>query len=134
MRLYLDACSIIYLIEGAPVFQAAVIQRINQALASGGLLLSSELSRLECRSKPMRENAAVLGLYDSFFARPAVSLTPLSSEVVERATVLRSRYNFKTPDALHVASALENHADLLLTADSGFTRCTELQIEVIKSP
>jgi predicted nucleic acid-binding protein len=53
--------------------------------------------------------------------------------VLERATDLRARYGFKTPDAIHLATAIEEHVDLFLTGDTALARCREVQVEVIKS-
>ena len=56
MRLYLDASSIIYSIEGR---------------------------------------------FDGFFARTGLELIEVTSDVIERATELRARHGFRTPDAIH---------------------------------
>jgi predicted nucleic acid-binding protein len=94
--------------------------------------MTSRLSRLECRVKPMRDKqAALLGYYDSFFVRTPFLLAEITEAVVDRATELRAAHNFKTPDALHLATALEEHADLFLTGDANLTRCPGLKIELI---
>jgi uncharacterized protein len=66
MRLDLDACAIIYAIEGVQQFRDAVLARIAQVEASpDGMLITSRLSRLECRVKPLcDQNAPLLGHYD----------------------------------------------------------------------
>lgn len=53
MRLYLDA-NPIYTVEANPEFQAGVLSWVRRAEAAGGLLVTSRLSLLECRSHPMR--------------------------------------------------------------------------------
>ena len=54
-----------------------------------------------------------------------------ASAVVERATELRARYQVRTPDALHLATAIESSAVAFLTGDAALKRCTELNIQVI---
>ena len=68
MRLYIDACCIIYAIEGLPQF---------------------------------------------------------------RDPELRARHNFKTPDAIHLATAIEEKADVFLTGDVTLARCSDIQVDLI---
>jgi hypothetical protein len=69
MRLYLDASAIIYSLEGAPPVRELAVRRIEQAEQSEGAVITSQLSRLECRVKPLRDSAAdVLARFDAFFA------------------------------------------------------------------
>ena len=59
-------------------------------------------------------------------------MAEISPAVIERATELRARYGFRTPDAIHVATAIEERADLLLTGDTGLARCTDVKVEVLQ--
>jgi predicted nucleic acid-binding protein len=90
------------------------------------------MSRLECRVKPLSAGDSVLlSLFDSFFGSTEVELAELTAAVVEKATDLRATFNFKTPDALHLASAIVGGATSFLTGDRNFTRCTEIPVEVL---
>ena len=55
----------------------------------------------------------------------------VSPAVVERATDLRARYNLKTPDAIHYATAVEVGATVFLTGDRALSRCSEVPVEVL---
>lgn len=97
-----------------------------------GFLQTSWLSWLECRVKPLRANdRRLLAMYDAFFASAEVDVIELSRAVVEKATELRAALNVKTPDALHLASAVRAGATDFLTGDRGLTRCTEVRVEVL---
>ena len=99
---------------------------------AGDQIAVSDLSRLECRIKPVRTgDAASLTQFDAFFARPDVQRVPLSTAVYDRATLLRATYNFKLGDSLHLAAAIEAGCDLLLTNDHRLSKCTEIRIEVL---
>jgi predicted nucleic acid-binding protein len=76
-------------------------------------------------------DSAVVRLYDAFFSGAEVRLLELASDVVEKATDLRATLNFKTPDALHLASAILAGASAFLTGDRNLARCTEITVEVI---
>ncbi|HEX4056615.1 MAG TPA: type II toxin-antitoxin system VapC family toxin [Tepidisphaeraceae bacterium] len=133
MRFYLDASTIVYSVESRSPFREAVLSRLGQVEGTpGGILLTSRLSRLECRVKPLRENnAALLATYEGFFTRALVNVIEIGPNIVERATELRARYGLKTPDAIHVATAIEEHADLLLTGDRELARCGEVKVEIL---
>ena len=133
MGTYLDASAIIYALEGVAPFQVTVIARMAQAEAShNGLLLTSRLSRLECRIKPLRDgDAALLAVYDRFFTRRMLYVIDITASIIERATDLRVRYNVKTPDAIHLATAIEASADRLLTGDAALARVREVPVEVL---
>jgi hypothetical protein len=60
MRLYLDACAIIYSIEGLSSVRDVAVRFIDQAEAAPGLIITSHLSRLECRVRPLREKNEIL--------------------------------------------------------------------------
>lgn len=132
MRLYLDASAIIYSIEGATPLQQSVLAHMLRAQAPGGAMITSRLSWLECRVKPLRDgNASLLALYDAFFSSSSLRVVEIGSAIVERATDLRAKYGFKTPDAFHLATAIEENAQSFLTGDKGLARCVELNVELV---
>lgn len=131
--LYLDTCCIIYLIEAAGPFHAAAVQRIMAYnTVPGTTLVASRLARLECRTKPVREaDAALLARYEALFAAQRFRIAEISPAVVESATDLRARYGFKTPDAIHLATAILEKADTFFTGDAQLGRCAEIRVEVL---
>jgi uncharacterized protein len=134
-RVYLDACSIIYLVEAASPFHDAMVSRLRQYRADpASRLITSRLSCLECRIRPIRDSdQKLLGSYDRFFDADRLLIVEITAEVVANATNLRARYGFKTPDAIHLASAIQEKADFVLTGDSSLARCTEIAVEVLES-
>ncbi len=108
------------------------VARLSASLSVPSSLATSRLSRLECRSKPLRAgDLATLAQFDVFFGGVELELIELSAAVVELATVLRGKYNLKTPDALHYAAAVEGGATVFLTGDRAFSRCSEVAVEVL---
>ncbi|HEY0482311.1 MAG TPA: type II toxin-antitoxin system VapC family toxin [Kofleriaceae bacterium] len=131
--LYLDSCCIIYLVEAASPFHAAVVRRISvHGAATGAALVTSRLTRLECRTKPLRDaDAGLLARYETFFTAQRFRIAEISPAIVEAATNLRAKYGFKTPDAIHLATAILENSDTFLTGDAQLERCTEARVEVI---
>jgi len=128
MRYYLDAAPIIYLIEPQPFATA-----IRSKLAVLGIVpITSELARLECRVKPMRDgNQALLQDFDDYFANSIAEIFPLTRDVIDLATEIRAQYNFKTPDAIHLAAAIISNCDVFMTNDQRLNRFTGISIETI---
>ncbi len=130
--IYLDANVVIRLVEGDAATRAPLVARLAPALGVPGSLVTSRLTRLECRSKPLRAgDLATLAQFDVFFAGVELVVAELSPGVVERATDLRARYNLKTPDALHYATAVEVGATAFWTGDRALSRCSEVPVEVL---
>ena len=132
-RIYLDACVIIYLVEGTEPFRTSLVQELAPHLQEVGTTLhTSLLSRLECRVKPLRAaDARLLAAYDAFLAQQDLLVVPLTSSVIDGATELRSRQGFKTPDAIHLATAITERADLFLTGDGNLAKCEGLNVQVV---
>ena len=55
---------------------------------------------------------------------------PLTEGIKETAIRLRRKYNTKLPDAIIAATAVDNSC-CLLTADKGFMKIEELQVELL---
>ncbi len=131
MRLYLDASPIIYSLEGQPAFRTAALSWINQArAASEGLVLTSRLSKLECRSKPLAaDDRPLLERYDAFFA--LLELGADDETLIHQATELRARFGLRSLDALHLATAIRERADVFLTGDKNLRRCSDVNVVVL---
>jgi predicted nucleic acid-binding protein len=128
---YLDACCFIYLVEGHPSRRSIVEGQIR-ALDPTTRLLTSQLSRLECRAKPMREgDTATLDRYDALFAASRVLLLEVTAAVIDRATAIRAQHGFKTPDAIHLATAVDSGASTLWTGDASLARFVDVTTVVL---
>ena len=65
VRLYLDAAPVIYTIEQVPLYGDAVDARLS---ATEVVQVISDLTRMECRVKPLRDgNSVLLKDYDDYF-------------------------------------------------------------------
>lgn len=130
LTIYVDTAPLIYLIEQVPHYSSLVAQR----LSATDVLVVSDLSRLECRVKPLRDgNTALLDEFERFFNDSVSDVLPLSRDVVDRATEIRAHYGFKTPDAIHLAVAAMSNCDLFFTADHRLDRFAEVKVESLPS-
>jgi uncharacterized protein len=133
VKLYLDANVIIFAHEADPPLRDAVLQRlVDWCGKPNGSLITSLFSRLECRVVPLRSaDASLLSDYDLFFRGDAVEVVEISREILDIAASLRAQYAFRSPDAIHLATAIHVGADQFLTADRALGRCPGLTVEVL---
>jgi hypothetical protein len=113
---------VIRLVEGDGTTRAPLVARLAPALGVPGSLVTSRLTRLECRSKPLKAgDVATLAQFDVFFAGVELVVVELSAAVVERARDLRTRYNLKTPDFSWAAAPQSGVVRSMATNELGRT-------------
>jgi predicted nucleic acid-binding protein len=128
-RIYLDSAPVIYMVQQVVPFWTAVRTRLS---ASGTLSVSSDLTRMECLVLPLGNADMVLVAdFDDFFATEISQMVPFTPGVFRRAAEIRAQFNFRTPDALHLAAAIDAGCDVFLTNDAQLTRFTGLPVEVV---
>lgn len=130
MRLYLDTAIVIYLIERVAPYVAAIDARLDSPDIQ---LATSELTRMECRVKPLRDgDTHLLRDYDDFFGCAAISILPLSRQVIDTATLIRAQHGFRTPDSIRLAAAIATNCDVFLTNDRRLRRFEDITVEIIQ--
>ena len=107
-----------------------VVPLINAAANQGRLeLMASVLSFAECAVKPYQEgNWAALDQIKLMFQMPHLTIYPVDDCVAEEAARLRAVYNFKLPDAIHLATAIIHQANVFLTNDYRLTIIKEIPV------
>lgn len=109
----------VYHFEGSEEFGPAA-GRILKAAEEGRIhLVSSILSLLEVLVVPKRfRNQELCRLYREFFESfPNLRVLPIDSEVAEIASDLRAEHGLRTPDSLHMATAIRAGADAFVSQD-----------------
>jgi predicted nucleic acid-binding protein len=130
VRLYLDAAPVIYTVEQVALYAAAVDERLSAAEV---VQVASDLTRMECRVKPLRDgNSELLKDYDDYFEGAVAEIVALSREVMDQATAIRAQYRFRTPDAIHLAAAVISGCNVFLTNDHRLDRFPDIAVEVVQ--
>jgi uncharacterized protein len=132
MLIYCDSGILIYWLDQIGPFHLRAETRMAALEAAGDSVAISDLTRLECRVGVLkRGDVAALKVFDDFFARADVQLVPLTAPVFDRAAQLRVDLNVKTPDALHLAAAIEAGCGRLLCNDNRLSRCKDIPVEIL---
>jgi len=104
-KVYLDTCCVIYLLEDVPVFSQQI--RKYMAVNMDAILCVSPLVRLEALVKPTSDgNIALIADYEIFLADQ--QWLAVGDVEFDRALSLRASHRIKTPDALHLAIAMQH--------------------------
>ena len=123
--IYLDTCMIIGLIEGDTNQQT-----ILKSLLPLHQIYSTEVTRLEARLLAVRQNnETALQQFDRFFT--VCEMIDLNRAVFELATTLRAESQLKTPDALHLAAAIQSGCSEFWTNDKQLLKAAGKRLMVV---
>jgi predicted nucleic acid-binding protein len=116
----LDSCVLIYFLEGGPFtpLARAVLDAVRDGTAMAVL---STMALLEVQVGPYRNRNDELadGYFGLLQRLPNCRWVPVSYVIADRAAQLRAEHGLGTPDAIHLATALESGATLFVTNDLG---------------
>jgi predicted nucleic acid-binding protein len=131
-RAYFDACVAIYYVERNPSYfariEAVLVPDAGEAVGP----VISDLTRLECRVFPLRAgDQELLGRYEAFFSLGDVGRAEIDHSVFDLATDLRARHNLKTPDALHLAAAINSGCTEIWTNDRRLEQAAAGRLKVV---
>ncbi len=132
VRIALDTVPFIYFLERHPTyypFAKNLFERIEKgkidAVAST-LVLTELLVPAFCTEDSSRAHE-VLRLLAHF---PHLTLVEVNTTIAYEASRIRAETSLRTPDALHLATALIQKVDWFVTNDKAFTRLKDFPIKV----
>lgn len=132
-RLYIETAPLIYYVEEHPTYVARMDAIIATLEKASIVAISSVIILTEVLPQPIKLGNTLLEeeYHNILLHSDGFMLLSVIAQIAETAADLRARYNLRTPDALHVATAMVAHCDALLTNDAGFKRVTEITILVL---
>ena len=131
-KVYPDTCILIYLVEGHATLAPSIDQRMRAVGQAWPTLVFTELTRMECRVKPLRSSSQLLlAGYERVFSTPGYFFEPMTRAVFELATQLRADHGLKTPDAVHLAAALNAHCDEFWTNDLRLANAAQGHLQIV---
>jgi predicted nucleic acid-binding protein len=135
VRLFFDACIVIYQVEVADPFYSKVARAVAAVQQAHPRLeyAVSRLSLMECLVRPLREdNAAALSPYEEFFNAERLEIVELTPRVIDLATRLRVAHGIRTPDAIQAACALSLRGrTIFMTGDAAFRKVQGLEVLLV---
>jgi len=118
-RAYLDANICIYHFEGIVEHALRLDRLVREAANSVLLLLTSEITLTEMLVPAFLANndEKVRKCVEWLEGGSFVQLVPVTRDAHKNAALLRARHRLKTPDAIHVASAIDANCRFFITND-----------------
>ena len=125
----LDTCVLIYHLEGHEQFgppSGEVLTYIQDGRCQAVL---STFALLELQVGPYRGEAGDLAdrYYAALTALPNVRWVPLTYQLADRAAQVRAQHDIATPNAIHLATAIDAGATLFVTNDQSMPDLPNLE-------
>lgn len=131
-RVYLDTAPIIYSVEKYSDYWSLLTDLWRSTEANEIDIITSELTLLETLVQPIRQNdRTLIKAYETLLTKTEIALYPITIDVLREAAKLRATQSFKTPDAIHLATASLSGCDHFVTNDFGFRRFADIEVTVL---
>ncbi len=132
-KIGLDTAFFVYFLEEHPEYLRATRAVIDEIEAGRIFGVFSSVGLIEVLTGPKK-----LGRFD--LARryqqlithfPNLTIAGINEQIVELASDLRSKYNLGTPDAIHIATAIDFGAEKFITNDRNLKQVKEIEVELL---
>jgi predicted nucleic acid-binding protein len=118
-KVFIDTAPFIYYIEGNIQYQN-ILNKLFKLNSTGEIFFAtSVLTLLELLVVPIRNKRFdLVEQYENIFSNStSLELIEINLKISKLAAEFRAQFNFKTPDAIQLASASLSKADFFLTND-----------------
>jgi predicted nucleic acid-binding protein len=97
------------------------------------LIVASVITLTKTLVKPIQAgDSEVETIYrELLLTNERIRLVPVTAAIAETPAQIRARYNLRTPDALHLATAMKTNCDAFLTNDRNFRRTLDMRVLVL---
>lgn len=128
-KIFLDTTPIIYFLDVDVNFGERTRQIFEEILSNDRQMVSSVITCTEYLTFPYRTgNTEKIDVFFEFCKDCGIILCPVSAEIAQKAAKIRAEYkDFKTMDALQLASACIQGCDLFLTNDRQLRQFKEIR-------
>jgi predicted nucleic acid-binding protein len=128
--IHLDAGVIIGFLDGSDAHHTAARSALAAAQQRGDRLAMASAAFAECLVGPSRRGEAAVKTVRDLFDRLPISIVPLHADTAVVAAQLRARHPaLRLPDAIVIATAIDDEADELVTTDRGWPSAKALKLK-----
>lgn len=122
-RIFLDTAPLIYYIEERQGSIEILDPLFNLNISGHTKFITSSLTLLEVLVLPIRlKKQELVDQYEMILTQSdSIDIFDLNTEISRLAANIRAKYNYKTPDSIQLATALNYNSDYFLTNDKKLT-------------
>lgn len=132
-KVAIDTSLFIYLFEENPEYlekSSKVFRAIEQGRHKG---IFSVIGMIEILTGPKKKGQPGIAAEYEYRLRnfPNLSIFGINERIVWLASDLRAKYGITTPDAIHIATAIDAGAEKFITNDKVLKKIKEIKIETL---
>jgi predicted nucleic acid-binding protein len=131
--IFLDTAPFIYYFERHPDFFPSLDSLFAQLYATGAQAITSIITYIELTTHPARlGRIKLVRKYRDYLTNSEnISLFPLDMNIADQAVRLRAQYQYKTPDAIQLGTAVACGADYIITNDAAWQQFQEVKVLLV---
>lgn len=128
--IYVDTAILVYFIEDLGSNGTAAAQLVEKCIEKRITLHTSTVTITECLTGSLQnKNKTAFNAFKKLFTdQSLITIHDLTPQIAESAAIIRAQKKTHTPDALHLATALENECQILVTNDKRFPQAPKIKI------
>jgi predicted nucleic acid-binding protein len=129
----IDTSLFIYLFEENHEYLAQS-SKIFRAIESGKYKgIFSVIGMIEILTGPKKKQQAGIAAEYEYRLRnfPNLSIIGINERIVWLSSDLRAKYGITTPDAIHIATAIDSGAKKFITNDKALKKIKEIKVEIL---
>lgn len=133
-RVHIDSMAVIYFIEQNPTY-LPIVRPLFELLDTRKILgISSYVTLLEVMVQPLKQGRFDLArkYRELIVGSGCMELFPVDQGVAEAGAEIRAKYEFRTPDAIQLATGVQCKADAFITNDSRLRGFDQLDMLVLE--
>jgi predicted nucleic acid-binding protein len=129
----LDTSVFIYLFEEHPEYVKRAEHILEKIERGATRAVFSSIGLIEILTGPKKKERHDLAARyrDIITTFPNLTIQGINERIVEHASDLRARYGIRTPDAIHLATAIDFGARTFFTNDRALKKVKEIVVELL---
>lgn len=129
-----DPMIVIYLLEKNPEFLVRAKNIFNRIKVGheNGIISIIGLIEIQTGAKKLKRFIEAQRYKEVLVNFPNMTIKNINENIVEISSDLRAKYNISTPDAIHLATAIDSNAKKFITNDNRLMRVKEIRVETLK--
>lgn len=132
-QIAIDSPIFIYVLERHPEYLSPARSLLSQVQSGEFVAVLSVVGLIEILTGPKKRGRFdVAKEYKDLITHfPNLTIMGINDNIVELSSNLRAKYNLATPDAVHIATAVDFGAEKFITNDRNLRQVKEIAIELL---